>query len=233
MKHSTLNSLYQLVCLDSRNAHTADFMHRTEDFVLSSDVMLKLHQLKIVVFVSSEDSGDGYFGRVLFGLPKIENYKGLIGCDEYAAKLLLREKFLESDFYLNYLEKFFNKEYSFDIEFSTEEDLVIFAEKTIQASETLFSQGKYFELFYKYQERRSEINVLKALLSNDVDISQIKPFDYVSNCKFTMSFETSGIYCNTCLSVIDPIVTSSEGGVKSLTCECCGMSGVVDDWLKM
>ncbi|MBS7815958.1 hypothetical protein [Wohlfahrtiimonas chitiniclastica] len=237
MRHSTLNSLYRLVCLDCRNAYTADLMHRGEDFVLSSSVMVKLHQLNIVIFVSSEDSGDDYFGRVLCVLPKISSSGGLIGCDEQAAKLLLRKKFLESDFYVNYLEKFFNGKDSFDIEFSNEEELVAFAENTIQASDALFSYGEYFELFYKYQERRSEINVLKALLSNDVDISSVKPFGYVSDRKFTLSFDSSEIYCNTCLSLLPPVAADLDGfsvkgeKLRSLTCESCSINGIVDDWL--
>lgn len=235
MKHGTYEILSTLVCLDNRNVHTANLMNTNEGFTLFSDAMRQLHRFSIVVDMCKPPEQNPAFSvNVLITMPDLTRFRGFEGInEEYKTSRILRDQFMLTDFYQDYLCDLLNGEDSVSLTFTDEDELVAFARSTIDACGETFYNSEYSELFDTIKDRLSEINVLKALLINQADISKIPSFDYVSDRKFTLSFGSSEIYCNTCLSVIPPIVTEVEDELKFLTCECCGMSGMVDDWLEI
>lgn len=242
MKESTLEILSQLVCLDDRHAHTADLMRTTDGFTLSSSVMNDMHGFHILIFMDEVEQSQDFYVHLQIDLRDLTVFSGLKGRDEYLAARLLQNKFLESDFYQNYLAILFSDGKSTaDLTFTNEDEFIIFAQATIEACGQTFYNSNYSKVFYTIRERKSEIKMIKSLLTNEISVGDVKPFDYISDKKFTFSFDTSELYCNTCLSIFHPqIITLGEyrndytdEKKQRIICESCGMTGMVDDWVTL
>lgn len=242
MKESTLEILSQLVCLDGQYAHAADLMPTTEGFTLSSNVMNDIHGFHILIFMDEVEQSKNFSVHVQIDLRDLTVFSGFKGRDEFLATQLLKRKFLESDFYQNYLAMLFvDGKNTVDLTFTDEDELINFAKNTIEACGQTFYKSNYSKAFNVIETRKSEIKIIKSLLINDINVNEIKSFDYISDKKFTFSFDTSELYCNTCLSILHPqIITLDElrdgypyEKQQQIVCESCSMVGMVDDWISL